>query len=230
MAEYAILAADQGTDTTFEIEVVDKNKNPRDLTGFTVAAKFRKQFNSNVVYSFDTSIPSPTSQGKIRITLGGSLSNTIPAGRYFYDVEITNDALDVTERITEGFLEISPGVTRSATDYIATTRLIPLRLDELIDVDAASPTDKHILSYNADSGNFIFSNFAEISNLDSASIGELVYEFADSEYVRSVFSAGQGIQISDSGEISVTTDFIIDSEEILLVVETGDFTLNGGFF
>jgi len=48
--------------------------------------------------------------------------------------------------------------------------------------------------------------------------------------VRSVFSAGEGIQISDSGEISVTTDFIIDSDEILFVVETGDFTLNGGSF
>jgi hypothetical protein len=42
MAEYAILTAEQGTDTTFQVDVVDANRNPRDLTGISVAAKFRK--------------------------------------------------------------------------------------------------------------------------------------------------------------------------------------------
>lgn len=226
MAEYAILAADQGTDTTFEIDVVDGNKNPRNLTGFTVAAKYRKQFNSNVVYAFEAAIADPPTSGKIRMTLSGAFTNTIDAGRYFYDVEIRNSALNVVERVVEGFIEFSPSATRSATDFIATTRLIPVKLDDLVDVDITGQGTDDVLVYKADSDKYVFKSLNEISGIDSESALNLI----DSDYIRSAFSAGSGIAISDSGEISVTTDFIVDSADIIRILETADVTLNGGTF
>ena len=231
MAEYAILAADQGTDTSFLIEVVDENKNPRNLTGFTVAAKFRKQFNSNVVYTFDTTIASPASEGKIYLTLSGAFTNTINAGRYFYDVEIRNETLDVTERITEGFIELSPSVTQSATTYRATTGLVPTKLEDLIDVDDSGQTNNEALVYQADSDKYVFRAISElITVLDSDDIPPLVLETADSDYIRTVYSAGNGIAISNTGVIEVTQAAVIDRSQIIEILESDTYTINGGSF
>jgi hypothetical protein len=231
MAEYAILAADQGTDTSFLIEVVDENKNPRNLTGFTVAAKFRKQFNSNVVYSFTATIADPASAGKIYLTLSGAFTNTITAGRYFYDVEIRNETLDVTERITEGFIELSPSVTQSATAYRASTGLVPTKLEDLIDVNDSGQANNEALVYKADSDIYVFKAIDDlITVLDSDAIPPIVLATADSDYVRTVFNAGNGIAISPTGEISVTQAAVIDRDQIIAIIESDTYTINGGSF
>lgn len=115
MAEYAVLTADQGTDTIFRIELVDEDKSAKDLTGFSVAAKFKKSYASANSNSFTTDIPSPKTQGFVDLTLSGTATNAIKAGRYVYDVEITNVDTATTERVLEGILEISPCVTKSDT-------------------------------------------------------------------------------------------------------------------
>lgn len=231
MAEYAILAADQGTDTTFVVEVVDDNKNPRNLSGFTVAAKFRKQFNSNVVYEFTTSIAEPTTAGKIYLTLAGAFTNTIAAGRYFYDVEIRNEVLDVTERITEGFIELSPSVTQSATTYRATTGLVPVQLEDLIDISDSAKLHNEVMVYDSDFSLHRFKAVSElITVLDSDDIPPLVLETADSAYVRTVYSAGNGIAISNLGVIEVTQAAVIDRNQIIEILESDTYTINGGTF
>jgi hypothetical protein len=113
MAEYAVLTADQGTDTIFRIELVDSDKSAKDLTNFTASAKFKKTYASADSNSFTTEIPTPKTQGFVDLTLNGSTTNAIKAGRYVYDVELQNGA--TTERVLEGILEISPCVTKSDT-------------------------------------------------------------------------------------------------------------------
>lgn len=111
MADYTVLTVDQGTDTVFRLEIVDSNKAPVDLAGCTVTAKFKKSFKSADAFAFECSIDSPTASGLVNLELAGTTTNAMKPGNYLYDVEITKGY--TTERILEGPLEITPGVTKS---------------------------------------------------------------------------------------------------------------------
>jgi hypothetical protein len=219
MAEYAILTAEQGTDTTFQVDVVDANRNPRDLTGISVAAKFRKQYNSNVVYEFEDSVATPAADGIINLHLDAAFTNTIDAGRYFYDVEITT-VTDTTERIVEGILEITPAVTQSARAFKASTRKVPTQLGELTDV-VATATDGQILKYDSANQRYVF---GATSQIDSGQ----VLSIADSDYVRTVYSAGAGITIDSVGVITGTT--IVSDSAIESALASEAFLIDGGTF
>ena len=219
MAEYAILTAEQGTDTTFQVDVVDANRNPRDLTGISVAAKFRKQYNSNIVYEFTDSIGTPASGGIIKLHLDAAFTNTIDAGRYFYDVEITT-VTDTTERIVEGILEITPAVTQSARAFKASTKKVPTQLDDLTDVDGTA-TDGQILKYDSASQRYIF---GATSQIDSAQ----VLSIADSDYILTVYSAGSNITIDSDGVITGTA--AVDSAAISATLADESFLIDGGSF
>lgn len=219
MAEYAILTAEQGTDTTFQVDVVDANRNPRDLTGISVAAKFRKQYNSNIVYEFEDSVATPASDGIIKLHLDAAFTNTIDAGRYFYDVEITT-VTDTTERIVEGILEITPAVTQSARAFKASTRKVPTQLGELTDVDATA-TDGQILQYDSANQRYIFGASAQ---LDS----DEVLNIADSDYILTVYSAGNNITIDSAGVITSTATASDSDIEIILAREA--LLIDGGTF
>jgi len=219
MAEYAILTAEQGTDTTFQVDVVDANRNPRDLTGISVAAKFRKQYNSNVVYEFEDSVATPATEGIINLHLDAAFTNTIDAGRYFYDVEITT-VTDTTERIVEGILEITPAVTQSARAFKASTRKVPTQLGELTDV-VGTATDGQILKYDSANQRYVF---GATSQIDSGQ----VLSIADSDYVRTVYSAGAGINIDSVGVITGTT--IVSDSAIESALASEAFLIDGGTF
>jgi len=219
MAEYAILTAEQGTDTTFQVDVVDANRNPRDLTGISVAAKFRKQYNSNVVYEFEDSVATPAADGIINLHLDAAFTNTIDAGRYFYDVEITT-VTDTTERIVEGILEITPAVTQSARAFKASTRKVPTQLGELTDV-VGTATDGQILKYDSANQRYVF---GATSQIDSGQ----VLSIADSDYVRTVYSAGAGITIDSVGVITGTT--IVSDSAIESALASEAFLIDGGTF
>lgn len=219
MAEYSILTAEQGTDTTFQIDVVDANRNPRDLTGISVAAKFRKQYNSNIVYEFTDSIGTPATDGIIKLNLDAAFTNTIDAGRYFYDVEITTTT-DTTERIVEGILEITPAVTQSARAFKASTKKVPTQLGDLTDVDGTA-THNQILKFDSDLGRYVFGTAAGIDS------GE-VLAIADSDYILTVYSAGSNITIDSAGVITGTA--AVDSAAISATLADEAFLIDGGSF
>jgi hypothetical protein len=252
MAEYAILTAEQGTDTTFQIDVVDANRNPRDLDGMSVAAKFRKAFNSNIVYEFEDSIATPTTDGIIKLHLDASFTNTIDAGRYFYDVELTTTT-NTTERITEGILELTPAVTQSARAFKASTRLIPVQLGDLTDVNATA-SDGQALTFDSDTQSFVFtaasglvdSDFilqtADSNHIRSAvdanyitSLGvvgtdsDAVFNLIDSDYIRTVYTAGANVSIDSAGVISAVTGQV-DSDDLESILANPDFEIDGGTF
>ena len=111
MSEYAVLTADQGTDIVYRLEVVDSDKSPKDLTNFTASAKYKKTYNSTTAYAFNVQIPAPKTQGFVDLILNGLTTSTHKSGRYVYDVEIKNGT--TTERILEGIIDFTPGVTYS---------------------------------------------------------------------------------------------------------------------
>ncbi len=111
MAVISNLAVDQGATFSAEIAVTDVNGTAMNLTGYTATGQVRKTYSSSTAIDFATAVPNPTS-GNLQISLSASQTNSMKAGRYVYDVEITNDGGVTVTRILEGQVEVTPSVTR----------------------------------------------------------------------------------------------------------------------
>tara|TARA_Y100000590_G_scaffold362009_1_gene418952 strand:+ start:1011 stop:1352 length:342 start_codon:yes stop_codon:yes gene_type:complete len=113
MAGILNLTIDQGSNYTNSITVYQADGvTPSNLTGYTVASQFRKNYTSTAYTAFTTTLVSPYTSGKINMTLTAAQTAAVKAGYYYYDVEITNSAGTVT-RVMEGKIHFKPNVTRA---------------------------------------------------------------------------------------------------------------------
>lgn len=108
MAYRANLTIDQGTDYSTTVTLTDDNGDALDLSTYTGAAQMRKHFSSSVSYNFSVST---SNNGVVTLSMNSYVSNTIPAGRYVYDCELTSSTNTIS-RVVEGIVTIKPGVTR----------------------------------------------------------------------------------------------------------------------
>ena len=109
MATISNLYIDQGTNFSSVINVSNDDGSVYDLTGYTIKAQIRKTYTSSTAINFTTSSPNA---GEIQISLDDSVTSGIKAGRYVYDVVISNTTLSNTLRVAEGILTVNPGVSR----------------------------------------------------------------------------------------------------------------------
>lgn len=109
MAIKANISIDQGSTFQTSINVTDDNDDPIDLTDYSAAAQMRKHFTSSTSYAFTATI-SPL-LGVVTLAMTANTTNTIEAGRYVYDCELTDNNGKVT-RLVEGIVTVTPGVTR----------------------------------------------------------------------------------------------------------------------
>lgn len=109
MAVISNLYIDQGSDFSTEITLRNDDGTPLDLTNYNVYSQFRKSYNSTTGYNFTCAVIDPTN-GIISISLPGSESSLIPAGRYLYDIEIASVSVKV--RVLEGIIVLTPEITR----------------------------------------------------------------------------------------------------------------------
>jgi len=117
MAQYEDIQIDQGTDVAIELHLVDKNGDKKDLTGYSLAAKLKKSYNSadSDAVDFDTLVASPSTDGIATLSLNNTKTDAITPGRYVYDVELSfedSDRNTIIERILEGRVNVTPSVTR----------------------------------------------------------------------------------------------------------------------
>ena len=112
MPVYADLDLHQGDDTTFRLEVLDSNNARKDLTGFSGAAKFKKTYGTSDsdAYSFNVTFPTGVFNGFIDLTLDGTASDDIKAGRYVYDVRLVS-GIGTVSRLVEGMAMVTAGIT-----------------------------------------------------------------------------------------------------------------------
>ena len=113
MATVAYLDIDQGSDFSVEMQLENDNGTIMNLTNFQVYSQFRKSYGSVVGYNFNA-IVSNAAQGKITLTLAGTVSSTIRPGRYLYDVEIISQN-NIKSRVVEGIVTINPEITKIPT-------------------------------------------------------------------------------------------------------------------
>ena len=117
MATYEEFTIDQGADVAIELELVDTNGAVKNLTNYSVAAKMKKNYNSDSddTLDFTAIIPTPATDGKITLSLTNTQTDTLKSGRYVYDVEISyadSDDNTIIERILEGRIQVTPSVTK----------------------------------------------------------------------------------------------------------------------
>lgn len=117
MAAYEEFSIDQGTDLAMEIHLVNVDGSVKDLTNYSVAAKLKKNYNSDSADTtdFDAIIIEPPTDGIITIGLSNIQTDSLTKGRYVYDVEISfldSDGNTVIERVLEGRAQVTPSVTR----------------------------------------------------------------------------------------------------------------------
>jgi hypothetical protein len=113
MSTITNLYIDQGT--TFNSVVTLKNQDgtAMNLTGYAVASQFRKSYQSSVANNFTASIYGAPTNGQVRLQLTATASSAIKAGRYLYDIEITNTLNNEKFRVLEGIIILSPEITQT---------------------------------------------------------------------------------------------------------------------
>ena len=111
MAVLSNLSIDQGSDFSAEIIVEDSNGDVANLTGFTGAGQIRKTYSSSTATNFVVTVTNPGA-GLLTLTLSNAVTNAMKAGRFVYDVEITETANGEKTRVVEGQVTINPGVTQ----------------------------------------------------------------------------------------------------------------------
>lgn len=112
MAVKVNLFVDQGATfaTTFNL-TDEETGNPIDLSTYTAAGQARKHFSSSNSTTIDCSFANAVG-GVLAIQLSANTTGSMPAGRYVYDVELTETTSNTISRVVEGILTINPQVTR----------------------------------------------------------------------------------------------------------------------
>lgn len=108
MAAKVDLNVDQGASFVYSINLKDNSGGPLDLTGYTGNAQLRTSYSSNNYTTMNVSITAAT--GLIQLTMNSYVTSTLTRTRYLYDVELYYS--NNTTRLMEGFVNVSPNVTR----------------------------------------------------------------------------------------------------------------------
>lgn len=117
MAQYEDITIDQGTDIAVEIELVNVDGTPKDLSGYSVAAQIRRTVNTidSDAITFTAIVVPPGESGIVQLTLTNAQTMSMTPPRYFYDVEISHtdsDANVFIERVLYGNVHVNPNITR----------------------------------------------------------------------------------------------------------------------
>jgi len=109
MATKANLVIDQGTTFSTDLSLKDENGDALNLAGFTANSVIKKWYTSQTSVPFNTSIN--TASGTITLELDANTSAVLYAGRYVYDVDITQTSTGAVSRVVEGIITVTPSVT-----------------------------------------------------------------------------------------------------------------------
>ena len=117
MAQYEDITIDQGADVAVELHLADNTGAKKNLANHSVAAKMKKTYNSDSdnTQAFNAIIATPPGDGIVTLSLTNAQTNSLTAGRYVYDVELSftdSSSNTITERVLEGKVFVTPSVTK----------------------------------------------------------------------------------------------------------------------
>jgi hypothetical protein len=113
MSTITNLYIDQGATFNSVVTLRNQDGTAINLTNYTVKSQFRKSYQSSVANNFTASVYGLATNGQVRLQLAASASSAIKAGRYLYDIEITNTISNEKFRVLEGIIILTPEITQS---------------------------------------------------------------------------------------------------------------------
>jgi len=104
------LVIDAGEDFSQDFTLETSLNDVVNLTGYAGSSYIRKHpESSNVISGFGISFFNP-SYGQLRLSLGSSITSTIPEGRYVYDVLVTTQNSS-KQIVIEGMVTVRTGIS-----------------------------------------------------------------------------------------------------------------------
>jgi hypothetical protein len=103
------LVVDQGSSFSTTLNLTDDDGDVINLTGYTAAGQLRKHYTSSNSVSFTITLGG--ANGTVTLAMSSNTTANIAAGRYVYDVELT-DNTGLVSRLFEGIVTVTPQVTR----------------------------------------------------------------------------------------------------------------------
>jgi hypothetical protein len=112
MTAYVELYLDQGTTFNNIINITDDVTNAYvNVYGYTITSQLRRSYYSSNISANLTCTITDSTNGEITLSMTSANTQNIKAGRYLFDV-LSRDTNNVTSRILEGIITVTPGVTR----------------------------------------------------------------------------------------------------------------------
>lgn len=108
---YAELTIDQGASYESEIDLVGDDGESINVAGYVFSGQIRKSYYSTKPTANLTISIVNAANGNVLMSLNAATTANIKAGRYVYDVKMT-DTSNVVTRVVEGIITITPQVTR----------------------------------------------------------------------------------------------------------------------
>ena len=101
-----------GTDFAQTFVLEDSASNSvKDLTGYVGCSQIKRYESSNKSADFSVAFANDRTTGRISIEMLSGVTETLKAGKYFYDILISSPN-GITERVIEGTAIVKKAVTR----------------------------------------------------------------------------------------------------------------------
>ena len=99
---------EQGANFSSTFDVKRSDSSPLNLTGFSFSAKMKKHATAAGSIGFAATYGSTPTDGKVTLSLTNTQTGIITAGRYEYDVLISNNFSGVKTKIFTGQVLVNP--------------------------------------------------------------------------------------------------------------------------
>lgn len=111
MAAFVELYIDQGTNFNNVINITDDVTNAAvNISGYTAISQMRRSYYSANISANITCTITDAANGELTMSMTAANTANIKAGRYVFDLKVIDN--DVTSRILEGIINITPQVTK----------------------------------------------------------------------------------------------------------------------
>lgn len=109
MATYSELIMEQGANFNADITLIDNYNQYVNLTNYSASSQMRKSYAAATSYDFVVT-KTDSANGKLTLTMSSANTASIKAGRYVYDLVISDT--NIKTRAVEGIITVLPSVTR----------------------------------------------------------------------------------------------------------------------
>ena len=108
MAKRANIIVEQGSTFSLIYELVDDYDEPLNVADYTARGQMRKHHAANSYTPFTCSLAT----GELTISLTAGQTALLEAVRHVYDIELVDTVANSVTRIVEGYVTVTPEVTK----------------------------------------------------------------------------------------------------------------------